>query len=135
MRERGFTFIEIVIGVAIFIVVALGVYQGYRALYASLESAHIKIIAADIINEQFETIRNQPYTSIGSGGNTIVRDGFTWMVTTAVRSVDDPFDGSGAADSKPADYKLVEVGVACTACKNFTPLAITGMVAPKDLEP
>ncbi|HRH25358.1 MAG TPA: hypothetical protein PLD99_00195, partial [Parcubacteria group bacterium] len=65
----------------------------------------------------------------------LVRDGINWTVTTTVVNVDDPFDGIAPTDTKPADYKLVEVMVGCDTCKNFSPVAVTGIVAPRNLEP
>ncbi len=145
MMNKGFTFVEVVFAVAIFLIVALGVYESYRVLYVSMSVANTKMLAASLINERFEIARNLPYTSVGTVGGTpagvllasqnLVRDGINWTVTTAVVNVDDPFDGIAPTDIKPADYKLVEVTVGCDTCKNFSPVAVTGIVAPRNLEP
>jgi hypothetical protein len=58
-------------------------------------------------------------------------------VTTFVRNIDDPFDGTiggTPSDTSPQDYKSIEVDLACSNCKNFTPVKITTTVAPKNLE-
>jgi prepilin-type N-terminal cleavage/methylation domain-containing protein len=145
MMNKGFTFIEVVFAVTIFLIVTLGVYESYRVLYVSMSVANAKILAASLINERFEIARNLPYTSVGTVGGTpsgvllpsqnLVRDGINWSVSTVVINVDDPFDGSAPADTRPADYKLVEVIVGCDSCKNFSPLAVTGIIAPRNLEP
>jgi len=145
MMNKGFTFVEVVFAVTIFLIVALGVYESYRVLYVSMSVANTKMLAASLINERFEIARNLPYTSVGTVGGTpagvllasqnLVRDGINWTVTTTVVNVDDPFDGIAPTDTKPADYKLVEVMVGCDTCKNFSPVAVTGIVAPRNLEP
>ena len=42
MRNKGFTFIEIIIAIAVFIIFALGVYQGFTAVYAAIAAAHTR---------------------------------------------------------------------------------------------
>jgi len=144
-RNQGFTFIEVIIAAAIFIIFAVGAYQGYAAVYTAIASARHKALAADLANAQFEIIKNLPYTSVGTiGGNpagpivaveTIVRDRVTFTITTTVVNIDDPFDGIlGGGDVFPADYKLVEISIECLTCKNFAPVVVTGRVAPKNLE-
>ena len=143
--NKGFTFIEVVVAAAIFLIFAVGVYQGYAAIYTAIASARHKALAADLANAQFEIIKNLPYASVGTVGGvpsglvtpvvTIVRDNVSFTVTSTIVNVDDPYDGvGGGADAFPADYKLVEIHIACLSCKNLSPIVITGRVAPKNLE-
>src|SRR3989344_2089764 len=143
--NRCFTFIEVVIAAAIFLIFAIGAYQGYAAVYTSIASSRHKALAADLSNAQFEIIKNLPYASVGTVGGTppglvtsvvtMVRDGISFTVTTNIINVDDPYDGiGGGADAFPADYKLVEIKIECLTCKNLAPAEVTGRVAPKNLE-
>lgn len=145
MKEKGFSLIEVVIAVAVFAVFAVGVYQGYSAIYNAVANARHKALAADLANARFEIIKNLPYASVGTvGGNpsglitaseNVTSDRVTFSVVTTIINVDDPFDGlSGAGDIFPADYKLVEIRITCLGCKNLAPIVITGRVAPKNLE-
>jgi prepilin-type N-terminal cleavage/methylation domain-containing protein len=144
-RTRGFTLIEIIVATAVFLVFAMGAYQGFTAIYLAITSTRQKALAADLANAQFEIIRNMPYKQVGTvGGNpsgilpavqTVARDRISFTITTTVLNRDDPFDGvAGSGDAFPADYKLVEINIACLTCKNFIPVVITGRVAPKNLE-
>ena len=146
-ESRGFTFVELIVGVAIFTLFAVGVYNAYSGLYVSILSSHAKTLAVDLANEEFEIVKNLPYQSVGTvGGNpvglipltqSVVRDRVSFTVDTSIINKDDPFDGvSGGTpnDAFPADYKLVEFKISCTSCKNFLPVIITGRVAPKNLE-
>ncbi len=144
-KTGGFTFVEVVIATAIFLLFAIGAYQGYAALYASISSTHHKALAVDLANTKFEIVRNMPYSTVGTVGGapsgilspteTVVRDNVSFTVTTTITNVDDAFDGTaGTGDIFPADYKLVEIKISCASCKNFNPITVTGRVAPKNLE-
>ncbi len=141
----GFTLLEVIIAAAVFMVFAAGAYQGYQALRHAIMSARYKALAADLINERFEMIRNLPYEDVGTEGgdpdgvvegeNEETRDNVSFAVITTIVHVDDPFDGTASTgDLFPNDYKLVEIAVSCDTCTAFNPVAITGLVAPRSLE-
>src|SRR5690606_32750082 len=64
----GFSLIELVIGSALFAVVALGIYQSYATLSALVSASRVKITATDLVNERLELIRNMPYSEVGVSG-------------------------------------------------------------------
>ncbi|KND48719.1 MAG: hypothetical protein AB198_00155 [Parcubacteria bacterium C7867-003] len=145
--QRGFSFIELLVGVAVFTIICISVYNSYTSIFDSVKTSRGKLDAVDLANEQFEIIRNLPYADVGIYGSipsgvlvhsqTLVRGQSTFDVTTTVRNVDDPFDGTLGGtpnDLSPADFKLVEVEVDCLACNNFVPIIFTTRVAPKNLE-
>ena len=146
-HRRGFTLVESVVGVAVFLMVATALYQSYLGLLSLVSLSRYRIAAADLATEQFEIARNLPFKDVGllngvpAGklvpSQTLVRDGFTFTVLTTVRSYDDAFDGTAGGtpnDSSPADYKQVEVEVSCTTCRNTSPVTYSTFVAPKSLE-
>lgn len=145
MYQKGLTFFEVVIAIAIFIVFAVGVYQAYAAIFTTVANTRHRALAADLANAKFEIIKNMPYTSVGiPGGNppgillaseVVVSDRVTFLVETTIVNIDDPFDGVlGAGDAFPADYKLIEIKITCQGCKNLAPIVFTGQVSPKNLE-
>ncbi len=144
---KGFTLVELLVGVTVFTVVLMSVYGAYTSIFNVVYTSRAKIDAVDLMDEQFEIVRNLPYTDVGiSGGipvgklshiQTIVRDGYAFVVTTTIRNIDDPFDGTLGGtpnDTSPSDYKFVEIQIDCARCKNFTPAIVTTRVAPKNLE-
>jgi prepilin-type N-terminal cleavage/methylation domain-containing protein len=144
-RDNGFTLIEVIIAAAVFLIFAMGIYQAYVSIYSAITITRQRALAVDLANARFEIIKNIPYTDVGTvGGNpagilaaveTTISDRVSFAVTTTIVNVDDPFDGlSGGGDLFPADYKLVEIKIECASCKNFVPMIITGIVAPKNLE-
>lgn len=145
--SQGFSLVELIIGSALFALIALSVYQGYVSLTTLVSLSRVKITATDLINEQFELVRNLPYDQVGLLGGippgvllpteTFVRDTRTFTLTRTIRNIDDPFDGligGSPNDLSPADYKLVELTLECTGCKNFETLSATTRVSPRNLE-
>jgi len=153
MREKslksksGFTLVEALVGAAIFMILALSVYQAYTVTMNVVSLSRVKVTATALANEQFEIIRNLPYADVGivnglplgkvPANQTLTRDGKVFTVKTTVRNIDDPFDGTIGGtpnDLSPADYKLAELEINCDTCRNFPPLFITTNIAPKNLE-
>jgi prepilin-type N-terminal cleavage/methylation domain-containing protein len=147
LQSRGFTLVETIVGVAVFVIVASASYQAYISLFKIINQNQYKIAALNLANEQFEIIRNLPYSDVGVPGGipngkiphtqTLVRSNISFTVTTTIRNIDQPFDGqigSTTNDLSPADNKVVEVEVACSTCGSFTSVTLTTNVAPKNLE-
>jgi prepilin-type N-terminal cleavage/methylation domain-containing protein len=146
-NSRGFTLVEVLVGSAVFLIVALAAYNAYISLFNLVNLSQNKIMAVALANEQFEIARNMPYSDVGivngipngkiPASQTLVRGGTTFSVDTIVRNIDLPFDGqigSTTNDTSPADNKLVQITITCDGCKNMQPFTVTGHVAPKSLE-
>lgn len=146
-NDKGFTLIEIVIGSAIFLTVALAAYGSYSSIFRLASINQTRMLAITLSNEIFENIRNMPYSNIGIANGiprgtipavqTINRGGIDFVVNTTVRNIDLPFDGqlgSTTNDLSPADNKLVELEINCPTCQNFQPIILSGQIAPKNLE-
>jgi len=143
----GFTLVEVLVAVSVFLVISISAYQAYLGLIKAVQLSRVKLAASNLANEQFEIVRNLPYSDVGVVGGIPVgkipyvqnlsRGGYNFTVTSVVRNVDLPFDGTiggSPNDLSPADNKLVEILVACNSCGTFSPLSFTTRVAPKNLE-
>jgi prepilin-type N-terminal cleavage/methylation domain-containing protein len=146
-NNKGFTLVELLVGVAVFLIIVLAVYKAYTSIFSVVYTSRAKIDAVDLANEQLEIIRNLPYSDVGiSGGipsgklshtQSVTRDSYQFDITLTVRNVDDPFDGTLGGtpnDLSPADHKTVEVEINCILCRNFSPISVTTTVSPKNLE-
>src|SRR3989338_4392182 len=146
-HQKGVTLVESLVGVAVFMIIAVSVYQAYGVAMNAIRVSRIKIAAAALANEEFEIARNLSYADVGIVGGfpsgkiprteTLVRNGAEFTVETVVRNIDDPFDGTiggSPNDLSPADYKLIEIEISCALCRNFTPLGFTTSIAPRALE-
>src|SRR5579872_5307962 len=67
-KYSGFTLVETLIGVSIFVVLVVAVYSAYTAVYDVIADSRFKISAIDLANEQLELARNVPYGSVGVVG-------------------------------------------------------------------
>ncbi len=145
--NTAFTLVETLISIAVIVIVSIALYGLYTKMFSLLVLLKQKSVAAGLANEQFELAHNLPYTDVGTVGGipngklhqsqTLTRDGIPFSVTTTVRNVDLPFDGTiggSPNDLSPSDNKLVEISIECPTCKNFTPLTYTSRIGPKNLE-
>jgi prepilin-type N-terminal cleavage/methylation domain-containing protein len=147
MMKRGFTLVETVVGVAIFLIIALGIYQGFFFATRAVSLSRSKTEAALLATEQFELIRNLPYQSVGIVGGlpagVLTRDqsfnrgGIVFNTTLSIRSIDDPFDGtiSGTPnDTAPADYKEASLSISCVSCVPVAFFDFATTIAPRNVE-
>lgn len=145
--HHGFTLIDSLVGVAVFVLVAVSVYQAFRATMVAVKTSRTRITATALANEQFEIARNLTFSDVGIVGGlplgkiprtqTLVRDGVPFVVITTIRNIDDPFDGTIGGvpnDLSAADYKLVALDISCQSCRHFPPLRFTTWVGPNGLE-
>ena len=105
----GFSLIEVIVGSALFLVVAMAAYGAYTSLFQVAQANQTKLLALALASEQLETIRGMSHGALPATQD-VVRGGVPFTVTT---------DISG---------KLIEVNVSCATCKNFAPVVLTGEV-------
>ena len=143
----GFGLVEMIVGAAVFLIVAMSTYEAFTTTFKLISASRSKIVAMDLANEQFEIVRNLPYSDVGIAFGippgklehvqNLTRSGYNFIATTTVRNIDDPFDGTiggNPNDLSPADNKLVEIEIGCPTCKNFQSVFVNTRVAPKNLE-
>lgn len=147
-KQSGFTLVEMVVSIGILVLVMLGILGAFQYAYKIIYRGKIQVLSTQLANEQLEIIRNLPYEKVGivSGiptgvliyEQTKVRNGVTFKLTTTVRNIDDPFDGTiggSPNDLSPADSKQVEVTVACASCAmQTTAVILNTRIAPEGLE-
>ncbi len=102
-NQRGFTLIEILIAICIFLITATGIYFTYANLIQTIGRTRTHTLATSLLNKEIEIIRNLPYDSVGiiggypigqlTSSKSVNYEGQTFTVNTTVRNTDDPFDG------------------------------------------
>lgn len=145
--RKGFSLIDLVLAIGIVVTLFGGIFLVYFSIIDTAFNYELRRAASNVLAEKVELVRNLPYEQVGvSGGipagilpasEQVDWDGQLFVVSAAVRAIDDPFDGtvtSTPRDTAPADYKLVEFAVACPTCSRFTPITLTTTVAPQGLE-
>lgn len=120
--KKGFTLIEVLIGIFLILIVFLGIYGLYQLSLKVINTSASKITATYIANQCLEKIKNLPYGSIGIEGGfpdgvlesstTTTRNNYEYTIETRVDFVVDSTDGIVFPDDDcPNDYKRVEVKV------------------------
>ena len=146
-KRNGFTLIESLIGIAIFIMLVGIVYQITVLLMRESGLYRENTTLSGIADQYLEIAHNLPYSQIGTiNGNpngplsdlanatTTTINNTSYQMYYAVSYVDDPADGTALAgtDSAPNDYKQVKFYI-----KNTTTGVVSSFltnIAPKGLE-
>lgn len=143
----GFTLIEILISATLFVVIGTSTYFAFQNVLEAISRSQVRSDAISLIKGEIETVRNMPYADVGIQGGypagkllaskTAPFGGNSFTITTTVRNVDDPYDGTLGGtpnDTAPADYKIVEYEITCTTCGQFVPISMTTTISAKGLE-
>jgi len=119
-NQKSFTFIEVLVGIFLILIVFVGILTAYQLALKVVGLSKNKIVATAIASQQIEIIRNLPYESVGVKNNfpdgileaisQTTRNGIEYTIETRVDYVVDPADGIASPDDDcPNDYKRVEV--------------------------
>ncbi len=145
--SAGFSLIEVMVGVAIFVIFSVGIYSGVQLVFKVVYQSRLRIVETAILNEQIEIIRNLPFYDVGIiEGNpagvltrvvTTTKNNIDFIITRTIRNIDDPYDGligGEPNDIAPADYKMVDIEIICATCNQQEALSLTTYLSPKFLE-
>ncbi|MEK7644146.1 MAG: prepilin-type N-terminal cleavage/methylation domain-containing protein [Patescibacteria group bacterium] len=146
-NKKGFSLIETIVAIGVFVMFAVGIYEGIQMIYKIVYRARMVVLENGVLNEEIELMRNIAYADVGIVGGspagiftrvaTTTRNGIDFTVTRTIRSVDDPSDGTiggSPNDTSPADYKLAQVEVACASCRQQKSLFFSTRITPRYLE-
>ena len=143
MRVKGFTFIDVIIGTVLVLIVFLGIFAAYQLGLKVVGMSKNKIIATSIANAEIEKIRNLTYQSIGVQGSfpngvlpaesEVSQNNVRFKIERRVDYVVDSADGIGPpADDCPNDYKRAQIKVSSLARFSAVATMVTD-IAPKDI--
>jgi len=142
-KQKGFSLLEILIGVFLLMIVFIGIIGAYRVGLRVVSQSRLRVLATALANQRVEFARNLSYVDVGTIGGippgvipeteTIARNGVDFIVKTTVVYVDDPFDGEAPADALPNDYKRVKVRVSWDSGTSGD-VALISDISPKGLE-
>lgn len=120
--KRGFTLIEALVGVALLLIVFMGIFGAYQLGLRVIGQSKSRIVATALANAEIEKIRVLPYASIGTLEGfpegileplkTNISSGLEYTIETRIDYVVDSRDGiSAPEDECPNDYKKAEVKI------------------------
>jgi len=121
MKNKGFTFIDVIVGVSLMLIVFLGVFGAYQLGMKVVRQSRNKITATAIGNEWLERIRNLPYGQVGTIGaapsppypvgvlesaTSTILNNIQYDVAITIKYIADETDGlASPEDECPNDYK------------------------------
>lgn len=111
-QKKGFTLVEVVVGVSILLLIVSAAFAAYRVLHVSINASKVKLVATNLVSQRFELLRSLPYESVLEGSELITINNLEFEVTTEILET---------------DHKLVEVEVACALCRNFEPIKVVSL--------
>ncbi|MEK7659019.1 MAG: hypothetical protein AAB352_04115 [Patescibacteria group bacterium] len=145
--KKGFTLIEAVVSVGIFVSMALIVTQIYVLILNQIISYREQTTVSALADQYLEIARNLPYSQIGTlSGNphgnlpdmvnalSVNFNGTNYEIYYTVNYVDDLADGTiiAGTDSAPNDYKQIKLYIKNTV--NNVLNSFLANMAPKSLE-
>jgi len=143
MKSKGFTFIDVMVGTALVLIVFLGIFGAYQLALKVVSQSKARITATALSNQKIEMVRNLAYDDVGTIGGIppgtipeteiITRNNLDYTVKTTIIYIDDPFDGVAPADTLSTDYKRVKVKVSWSGRFSGDVILITDVV-PKGVE-
>lgn len=131
-RKKGFTLIEGLIALAIFVILVTVFYRIFSQTAIHMADGKQRRAAVSLANERMEHYRNLAYAEVGTTTNVplgniiadenITINDMTFRIISSVFLVDDPFDGRAAngTDLIPNDYKRVSVSIIWDKCVSNT---------------
>lgn len=112
--REGFTLIEILIAICIFLIVTLGIFLSFGNILEVIGRTRLRTLATSVLNKEIEILRNLPYDSVGIIGGypigqilaskTVAYEGQDFVINTTVRNIDDSLDGLVGGGIVAFDY-------------------------------
>src|SRR3989344_3003888 len=147
LNSRGITLVEVIVAAGVFLLFVVGVYGAINMVFKIVYQSRLKIVETSVLAEQVATVRNMVYDEIGivNGVQTgeiprtqnVTRNNMPFTITATVRNFVDNYDGTiggNPNDLSPADYKLVEFSIICDSCRQQTPVILSTIIGPRNLE-
>lgn len=137
-NQKGFSLVEAIVFSLIVVIVITTFYKTFVSGTKVLRDARAKIAAAQVANEQLETLRNVPYESLNStkivNDKTEPKSGIEFRVITDIKYVNDIFDNGDGDTLKPNDYKIVRVDVIWKSSGQDKKISVNTIIAPPGTE-
>ena len=144
--SRGFSLIDIIVGVALLLVLFMALFGILRASLTLSTLTKARAAAVELANTQMEYMRGLSYDALGTVGGipagtiaqyaTSTVDGIPYTTHTFVEYTDDPADGIGTNDANgiTTDYKIGEVTVSYSISGLTKSVALVSNFAPPGIE-
>ncbi len=142
----GFSFIDVIVGVALMLVLFLALFGILRASLVLSVLVKAKAAATELASSQMEYLHGISYDALGTVGGipagaipqntTTAVDSITYNIRTLIIYKDDSADGLGAGDTNhvTTDYKLVKTEISYTVYGVPKSVALMSNFVPQGIE-
>jgi prepilin-type N-terminal cleavage/methylation domain-containing protein len=146
-NNAGFSLIENLIALAIFVLLAIAIFQISALFIRTIGTYREDIVISNLASQYMEIVHNLPYSNVGTiNGNPSgnlpdlpnapqeTLNGYTYQIYYVVNYIDDPADGTitNGNDFAPNDYKQVKLYVKNLASEKIYDFVTN--ITPKGLE-
>ena len=144
--SRGVTLIDTVVGVALMLVVFLGIFAVFQLSIDVVTNNKARAGAIALMNERMEYVRSLDYASVGTIGGipsgpiaqseSVTLSDISFTRRTTIQYADDPEDGTSEDDNFPVDvpvfvdYKQVRIEVLWNSRTGERRVVIVARVEP-----
>jgi prepilin-type N-terminal cleavage/methylation domain-containing protein len=123
-KQKGFTILEVLIGMVIIATLIVSAASTYIALQSSAALARHKSIGTELATNKIEGLKALPYDNLAVAGGAIYHpsplpasetksiNGYTYTIKTSINYIDDAYDGCG-------NYANATIKQAL--CRNYPP--------------
>ncbi len=145
-KSRGFTFIELLVTIAVMAVVFGGLIGAIQFTLKLISITKISTSALSLANERIEYIRSLDYADVGTVAGipsglipqnaTTTLNGVVFNERVLIQYVDSPDDGTGAADVNGilADYKEVKIEYSWQSLQGTSTIFLLTNIVPPGME-
>lgn len=146
MRRNGFTIIESVVAMAVFLIIIGALFGLTQLILENIGQARVRHTARLLANEKAEEAKNLSYDSLGTQGGipqgpipqtqTVSLGGIGFTIKTAIIYIDDPFDQTAPQDTLNTDYKRIRIEVSWMGSfsSGKRPVVLVSDIAPAGIE-
>jgi len=148
IKRNGFTLIEALVFLFIFIVTTVTFYSTFTLGVNYILETKMRLTAIELANEKMEITRSLQYADIGTQGSIdvpgdidpqedVIRMNRIFRVITEIGYKDDGFDGTVLAtnDNRPNDYKQIKITVSWDDFSSEKSVIMTSLFAAPGIEP
>lgn len=144
--NRGLSLIGVITGVALMVILFVGVFGMFRSSLAILFDSTARAGATALMEERMEYIRSLPYRDVGTKGGipdgvleeqeTLQFNGMTYDRRVFVQYYDDSADGTGSNDENNVtqDYKRAKVAVSWQGKSQEKTIESASFIMPDGVE-
>lgn len=146
MNVRGMSFVDVVVGTGIMLVIFISLFAVYQLAIELVLNSKARVGGLSLVSERMEYVRSLPYESLGTVGGipagplpqvaTSTINNITYVTRTLIRYIDDPADGTGAADTNAitADSKEIKIETTWTIRNRTRSTFVLTRIAPHGIE-